>query len=54
MNFLPVFLDIRERLCLVVGGGDVAARKVQQLLNAGARVRVVAPAVKVTVPEAAS
>lgn len=44
MNFLPVFLDIRERLCLVVGGGDVAARKVQQLLNAGARVRVVAPA----------
>jgi uroporphyrin-III C-methyltransferase/precorrin-2 dehydrogenase/sirohydrochlorin ferrochelatase len=44
MNFLPVFLDVRKRLCLVVGGGDVAARKVQQLLNAGARVRVVAPA----------
>lgn len=37
-------MDIKERLCLVVGGGEVAARKVQQLLNAGARVRVVAPA----------
>jgi uroporphyrin-III C-methyltransferase/precorrin-2 dehydrogenase/sirohydrochlorin ferrochelatase len=43
MNFLPVFLDIKGRLCLVAGGGEVAMRKVQQLLNAGARVRVVAP-----------
>jgi uroporphyrin-III C-methyltransferase/precorrin-2 dehydrogenase/sirohydrochlorin ferrochelatase len=43
MNFLPVFLDIRGRPCLVAGGGEVALRKVQQLINAGAMVRVVAP-----------
>ena len=43
MNFLPVFLDIKGRPCLVAGGGEVALRKVQQLLHAGARVRVVAP-----------
>ena len=43
MDFLPVFLDLRNRLTVVVGGGSVAARKVEMLLRAGARVRVVAP-----------
>src|SRR5512142_1372867 len=41
----PVFLDLRERAVVVVGGGDVATRKVQALLRAGAHVTVVAPAV---------
>ena len=39
----PLFLDIRDRLCVVVGGGQVAARKVRELLQAEARIRVVAP-----------
>lgn len=43
MRFFPIFLDIHERDCLVVGGGDVAARKVSLLLRAGGRVTVVAP-----------
>jgi len=43
MSLLPVFLDVRDRDCLVVGGGEVAARKVERLLRAGASVRVVAP-----------
>jgi uroporphyrin-III C-methyltransferase/precorrin-2 dehydrogenase/sirohydrochlorin ferrochelatase len=43
MDFLPVFLNLRDRLVLVVGGGAVAARKVELLLKAHARVRVVAP-----------
>ncbi len=43
MDFLPVFMNIKGRLCLVVGGGEVAKRKAGVLLEAGANVRVVAP-----------
>ncbi len=43
MRFFPIFLDIQEKPCLVVGGGEVAARKVSLLLRAGGRVTVVSP-----------
>ncbi|KAF0205641.1 MAG: uroporphyrin-III C-methyltransferase / precorrin-2 dehydrogenase / sirohydrochlorin [Gallionellaceae bacterium] len=43
MDFLPIFTNVRNKLCLVVGGGNVAKRKAGVLLEAGARVRVVAP-----------
>jgi uroporphyrin-III C-methyltransferase / precorrin-2 dehydrogenase / sirohydrochlorin ferrochelatase len=43
MDYLPIFTNIRDRLCLVVGGGEVGARKAGVLLEAGAKVRVVAP-----------
>jgi len=43
MDFLPIFADVRNKLCLVVGGGSVGSRKAGVLLDAGARVRVVAP-----------
>jgi uroporphyrin-III C-methyltransferase/precorrin-2 dehydrogenase/sirohydrochlorin ferrochelatase len=43
MDYLPVFLDLRGRVTLVVGGGAVALRKAQLLLVAQARVRLVAP-----------
>jgi uroporphyrin-III C-methyltransferase/precorrin-2 dehydrogenase/sirohydrochlorin ferrochelatase len=43
MDLLPVFLNLRDRQTLVVGGGAVAARKIELLLKAHARVRVVAP-----------
>jgi siroheme synthase-like protein len=42
-EFLPLFLNLTARDVLLVGGGRVAAAKLQQLLAAGARVRVVAP-----------
>jgi uroporphyrin-III C-methyltransferase / precorrin-2 dehydrogenase / sirohydrochlorin ferrochelatase len=43
MDFLPVFLDIRNQPCLIAGGGSVAARKAAVLLQAGAKLTVVAP-----------
>ncbi|MEO8343433.1 MAG: siroheme synthase CysG, partial [Gallionella sp.] len=46
MDFLPIFLNLQDKLCLVVGGGEVATRKTGLLLEAGARVRVVAPQIK--------
>jgi uroporphyrin-III C-methyltransferase/precorrin-2 dehydrogenase/sirohydrochlorin ferrochelatase len=43
MNYLPIFLKLKGRPCLVVGGGKVAVRKVLLLRRAGAAVSVVAP-----------
>ena len=43
MDFLPIFLDIKQKPSLVVGGGDVAARKVSLLLKAQSDVTVVSP-----------
>lgn len=42
MDYLPIFADLKQRPVLVVGGGEVAARKIDLLLRAGAEVRVVA------------
>ena len=42
-TYLPVGLDVRGKLCLVVGGGQVGYRKAQDLLAAGAVVKVVSP-----------
>ncbi len=39
----PVNLLVRGRRCVVVGGGRIAARKIEALLDAGADVHVVAP-----------
>jgi precorrin-2 dehydrogenase/sirohydrochlorin ferrochelatase len=43
MRYFPVFLDLQDKSCVVVGGGRVAERKVKTLLKAGARVRVISP-----------
>ena len=43
MKYYPIYLDIKNRNCLVVGGGAVGTRKVNTLLECGARVNVVSP-----------
>ena len=45
MDYLPICIDLRGRHCLLVGGGEVARRKVETLLRAGATLRLVAPAI---------
>lgn len=43
MKYLPIFLDLTVSPCLVVGGGTLAARKVEQLRKANAQITVIAP-----------
>ena len=43
MDFLPIFMNVKDRSCLIVGGGEVAQRKASVLLDTGAMVKVVAP-----------
>jgi precorrin-2 dehydrogenase/sirohydrochlorin ferrochelatase len=43
MQYYPIHLDIQNRQCLIVGGGAVGTRKVNTLLECGARVTVVSP-----------
>lgn len=45
MSLYPVNLKIRNKLCLVVGGGNVALRKIRSLTNCGASIRVISPMV---------
>src|SRR3970282_2296368 len=44
MRYSPVFLDIAGKPVVVIGGGEVALRKVEVLLDAGAEVTLVSPA----------
>ncbi len=41
--YYPIFLKVEQKLCVVIGGGPVAERKITSLLEAGARVKVIAP-----------
>ncbi|HHF2915939.1 ferrochelatase [Vibrio parahaemolyticus] len=43
MRYFPLFLDLINKPVLVVGGGEVASRKVEALLKAGADVTIVSP-----------
>ena len=43
MKYFPLFHRIEQKPCLVIGGGQVALRRVQALVAAGACIDVIAP-----------
>jgi len=43
MAYYPIFVELQDRRCLVVGGGREAQRKVEGVLAAGGRVTVISP-----------
>ncbi len=43
MRFYPVNLNIKGKLCIVIGGGKVAERKVKNILFYGGKVKVISP-----------
>jgi siroheme synthase-like protein len=45
MTYFPIYLELKRRRCLVIGGGAVAERKIAGLLEAGAEITVISPAV---------
>lgn len=54
MDYFPVFLDLKKRRCLLVGGGEVATRKGRMLAKAGAVLRIVAPEISAELRELAN
>lgn len=42
-EFFPVFLNLRDKLCIVIGGGKVAERKVENLIKVNAKVKIISP-----------
>ena len=54
MEYYPIFLDLKERPCLVVGGGMVALRKTEGLLDCGAKVDLISPVIVSELREAAT
>ena len=51
MSLFPIFVKLQGRLVVVVGGGEIAAGKIEGVLRAGARVRVIAPEIHASFAE---
>ena len=49
MSYFPIFVEMKRRRCLVIGGGAVAERKIAGLLEAGASVTVISPDITGTI-----
>ena len=49
--YYPAFIDVRDRACVVIGGGDIGEEKVFKLLECNARVRVIGPEISHGVQE---
>jgi uroporphyrin-III C-methyltransferase/precorrin-2 dehydrogenase/sirohydrochlorin ferrochelatase len=49
MDYLPIFINLKGQDCLVVGAGEIAARKIDCLARAGAKITVIASEISGTV-----
>jgi uroporphyrin-III C-methyltransferase / precorrin-2 dehydrogenase / sirohydrochlorin ferrochelatase len=49
MDYFPVFVKLKDQDCLVVGAGEIAARKIELLARAGARITVIARVISAAV-----
>ena len=54
MHYFPICLDLSGKVCIVIGGGQVAERKIRSLLECGARITVVSPELTDAVAELAA
>jgi precorrin-2 dehydrogenase/sirohydrochlorin ferrochelatase len=50
-NYYPILLDLKDKKCVVVGGGNVAFRKVKSLVEAEANVMVISPQITSSLKE---
>lgn len=49
MPLFPMFIDLNHKKCVIVGGGKVAARKAETLLDFGAAITVISPTVEASI-----
>ena len=49
MDYFPIFLSLKNKPCLVVGGGAIAVRKIELLIKADADITVIAPEITAAV-----
>jgi siroheme synthase-like protein len=54
LSYLPILLKLRDRPCLVVGGGATATKRVEELLSMQARVTVISPQVTAAIERLAA
>ena len=53
-DYYPAFIDVRNRYCVVIGGGAIGEEKVEKLLDCHAEVTVISPVVTEKVESLAS
>ena len=51
--FFPVFINFKNKNCLVIGGGNIAKRKIETLISYGADVEIIASQIKEGIKELA-
>src|SRR5580704_2556477 len=51
MSLFPIFVNVENRLIVVIGGGHIAEAKISGVLSAGSRIRLIAPSITPQIAE---